>query len=156
MLSLGAVAWWANASTGIRVSWKHTCLYMGAFEGAHVSPQPEQNPLDHSRALSHPAIVTFTHYLAVMDSVWLNVRGEWDKGSLDACVCVCVCVRQQPMIFMSIFSATCSSIMAATSWRGKIKKLIDSLSVKAHDWEGRQWWSMSKSTVGTHHTQASM
>lgn len=46
--------WWRDEQMhqpSVKVSWKHMCLYMGAFEGVHVSPQPEQNPLDHSRAL---------------------------------------------------------------------------------------------------------
>lgn len=121
----------------------------------HVSPQPEQNPLDHSRALWHPAIVTFTHYPAVMDSVQLMSDCEWDRGTLNVGVCVCTCCSisfllalwnltaefvkmylQYVFAFAIAFGATCISIwvhgalqsagLIETQWRGKAReKVID-------------------------------
>lgn len=64
------------------------CVFMCVRKRVHVSPQPEQNPLDHSRALWHPAIVTFTYYLAVMGPVQLMSVREWESTSMNCCVSI--------------------------------------------------------------------
>lgn len=86
--------WWRVTSQCIRHIRRERAfpgrVHVYTRTSVRVSPQPEQNPLDHSRALWHPAIVTFAHYLAVMHSVQLMSGTDWVRRTcLSVCLCVC-------------------------------------------------------------------